>query len=314
VSGGKLSNGRYMADRRAFAGWTAVGVSTLIAAFWAYWGSIEAFHEGWYFHSFWKNIGLTFAQYLSPMMIFVLLALASIRFPRIGALLHIMLGFAIPLFVVRTSAALMFIAAPLIVLGLLYLWGRPRPLRLAYACAAILPFSVALVCGAPSAYRVANRVDDGIRDARVVEGNGIALMWAPRGPGWPDDNRGYTWREADSICASLTDDGRGVAATRQNIWRLPSVEEAVRSMARHGKNAGGSWDSIAARAEYAVEPDKESPLWDSWSPVIYWWTSTPVDEGNAYKIVYNGQVWPARRKTHLAYFAFRAVRDVPGGL
>jgi hypothetical protein len=299
-----------MTDRRTYAGWVAVGLSVLIAGFWAYWGSIETFHEGWYFHSFWKNVGLMFAQYLSPMMIFVLLSLASIRLPRIGAILHIALGFAIPLFVVRTHAALLFIAAPLIVLGLLYWWGRPRPLRLAYGCVALVPFAVALLCGAPVAFKAANRVDDGNRDARVVEGNGISLEWAPRGPGWPDDTRGYTWGEADSICASLTDDGKAVASTRQNIWRLPSVEEAVRSMARHGKNAGGSWDSVSRKAEYTFEPDKESPLWDSWSPVIYWWTSTSIDEESAYKVVYDGQAWPTRKKTRAAHLAFRAVRDV----
>ncbi len=303
-----------MADRRAYAGWCAVGISTLIACFWAYWGSNEAFHEGWYFHSFWKNIGLTFGQYLSPMMIFILLSLASIRLPRIGGTLHVLLGFAIPLFLVRTSAALLFIAAPLILLGLLYWVGRPRPVRWASACGVIVPFVVALAFGTPAAIRVAGRLDDGIREARVIEGNALELEWAGRGPGWPDDTRGYTWREADSICASLTDDGLSVASTRQNIWRLPSVEEAVRSMVRHGRNAGGTWDSVAAKAAYAVEPDKESPLWDSYSPVIYWWTSTSVDASNAYKVVYNGGVWPARKRTRLAYFAFRAVRDVRGGL
>ena len=301
-----------MADRRRWTGWTAVCISTLIAGFWAYWGSIEAFHEGWFYHSFWRNVGLTFAQYLSPMMIFVLLACASIRLPRIGALLHIALGFAIPLFVVRTQAALLFIAAPLVLLGLLYWAGRPRPLRAAYGAVILVPFAVAFACGTPMAIRVAGRVDDGIRDARVVEGNGLALQWAPRGPGWPDDLRGYTWYEADSICASLTDDGKTVAATRQNIWRLPSVDESVRSMTRHGKNARGSWDSVTAKAEYAVQPDKESPLWDSWSPVIYCWTSTSLDEVTAYRVVYDGQVWPARKKTRAGYFAFRAVRDVPG--
>jgi len=302
-----------MTDRRAYAGWTAVGLSTLIAGFWAYWGSIATFHEGWYYHSLWKNFGLMFSQYLSPMMIFVLLAIASIRLPRVGALLHIGAGFAIPLFVVRTTPALLFISAPLILLGLLYWGGRPRPIRRAYACAAVIPFAAALLCGAPGAFRVAGRVDDGIRDARVVEGNAVALVWAGRGPGWPDDARGYTWKEADSICGSLTDDGKSVAAARLNIWRLPSVEEAVRSMARHGKNARGEWDPVTAKPAYAFGPDKESPLWDPFSPVIEWWTSTQVDDATAFRVVYNGQVSPARKKTRLGYFAFRAVRDVQGG-
>jgi hypothetical protein len=306
--------GKKKADLRAASGWAAVGLSTLIAGFWAYWGSIEAFHEGWFFHSLWKNIGLTFAQYLSPMMIFVLLALASIRLPRTGALLHVALGLAIPVFIVRTSAALLFIAAPLLLIGFLYWVGRPRPRVRASMCAAFIPFAVALICGTAPALRVAGRLDDGNRDAQEIFGNGITLRWAPRGPGWPDDNRGYTWKEADSICALLTDDGMALASAPQNIWRLPTVDEAVRSMVRHGKNAGGSWDSVTARALYAVEPDKESPLWDAFSPVIYWWTSTSVDDGTAYKVVYDGQAWPTRKRTRAGYLAFRAVREVPGGL
>lgn len=31
---------------------------------------------------------------------------------------------------------------------------------------------------------ILTRVDDGNRDARLIEGNSITLVWAPRGPGW----------------------------------------------------------------------------------------------------------------------------------
>ena len=56
--------------------------------------------------------------------------------------------------------------------------------------------------------------------------------------------------------------------------------------------------------------DKESPLWNTRSKVIYWWTATEVDEERAYMIVYDGKVWPQQKRFAPAYFSFRAVRDV----
>jgi len=50
-------------------GWVAVGESVLIACFWAFWGSEEAFHEGWYSRSLWANVAMTLVQYLGPMLL-----------------------------------------------------------------------------------------------------------------------------------------------------------------------------------------------------------------------------------------------------
>jgi hypothetical protein len=50
-------------------GWSAVSISTLVAGFWGFWGSIENFHEGWFSPGLWKNLALMFVQYLSPMII-----------------------------------------------------------------------------------------------------------------------------------------------------------------------------------------------------------------------------------------------------
>jgi hypothetical protein len=35
-------------DKRQIAGWIAVSLSIVITCFWAFWGIIENFHEGWY--------------------------------------------------------------------------------------------------------------------------------------------------------------------------------------------------------------------------------------------------------------------------
>src|SRR5262249_6509641 len=98
----------------------------------------------------------------------------------------------------------------------------------------------------------------------------MRLIWAPDGPGWP--RRGVSWYEAVRRCQYLTEDGTTLADTPQNIWLLPTVEEAIRSMARHGKNCGGTWDVENAKAAYRIVPDKESPLWNVHSQIIYWWT------------------------------------------
>jgi hypothetical protein len=80
-------------------------------------------------------------------------------------------------------------------------------------------------------------------------------------------------------------------------------------MTRREENSGGVWDSEAARATYTTTPDKESPLWNPHSQVIYWWTETELDEELAYIIVYDGEVWPRAKRLGPAYLGFRCVRD-----
>jgi hypothetical protein len=39
-------------------GWIAIFLTTTISSLCAYWGSIENFHEGWYYHELWRNLAL----------------------------------------------------------------------------------------------------------------------------------------------------------------------------------------------------------------------------------------------------------------
>jgi hypothetical protein len=80
-------------------------------------------------------------------------------------------------------------------------------------------------------------------------------------------------------------------------------------MARHGQNSGGEWDAEAGRAHYETTPDKESPLWDRYSQVIYWWTASDLAEEKAYIIAYDGEVWPRPKDFGPAYLGFRCVKD-----
>jgi hypothetical protein len=272
------------------------------------WGIIENFHEGWFHDSFFLNVGLMFLQYLSPMIIFVSLTLLAIAFPRIGATAYALVGIALALvlFDWGDKVAMQLVILPLLLLGILYWYGRPQPRRMAYWIAVGLPTLTLVVCGVEPVVRIAGRLNDNNVEARVVEGNGVRFVWAPEGPGWP--RTGVTWHEALRRCRHLSEDGTSLAEVPQNVWRLPTVEEAVRSMSRHGINSGGVWDAQARVATYQTRPDKESPLWNVRSQVIYWWTATEINDEQAYIIVYDGKIWPRRKRFAPDYLGYRCVK------
>jgi hypothetical protein len=271
-------------------------------------GTLENFHEGWYYRDLWSNLAMMAAQYFAPMLVFLCAALVAVRWPRTGGLAHLLLAGLVAWFI-NTSAGRVLIAMPLVVLGGLYAFGRVRPARRATLLLVALPVLVIACCAIEPIWRIAHRVDDGFTGMRIIEGNGVRLRWAPAGPRWPED--GTSWDGARSACEHLNADGQSLAATPQNVWWcLPTVDEAVRSMVRHGVQAGGTWDQTHAEPTYAQTPDKETPLWAPHSKVIYWWTATEADATHAYRIVYNGQVHPMPKKVRWGYLAYRCVSDV----
>jgi len=293
--------------KQSIMGWVAVAISTVITCFWAFWGIIENFHEGWYFESLLLNLGLMFAQYLGPMLVFMVVALVSIFWHRFGGGLHIFFAvLAIWFFNAFSNAATFLIIIPLIGQGLLYWNGRLEPKKMAVSVSIGLPLLTLIVAGVEPVMRVSQRINDDNYNARLVYGNGVDLTWAPDGSGWPRE--GLDWYKANQVCEYLNEDGLTVSQAPQNIWRLPTVDEAVRSMSRHGQNSGGVWDAETSDATYEITPDKESPLWNIHSQVIYWWTATEVDEERAYVIVYDGKVWLRDKQTDLAYLGFRCVK------
>ncbi|GMV07276.1 MAG: hypothetical protein AMXMBFR53_35510 [Gemmatimonadota bacterium] len=117
-----------------------------------------------------------------------------------------------------------------------------------------------------------------------------------------------SWHDAVDHAARLSPDGFRLESEPVHAWRLPTVEEAVRSLTFRGLNAGGVWDPRAERATYRVTPDKETPLWDPHSRVIYWWTSTEVDRSAALSVTYNGRTNRRPKSAAQDYLGFRAVR------
>jgi hypothetical protein len=291
---------------RLICGWAAVALSTFFAGFWAFWGSIETFHEGWYHRSIWMNLALTVVQYLSPMLLIMLPAVVSIRRPKLGAGMYVAVGTFVTWFfkLYDRPGVAAVLAAPVFAVALLYAFGRPEPRRWAFRIAVGVPLATALVSGAYPGWLAVQRHDDGDYGLRIIEGNGVRLAWAPEGPGWPE--RPVTWGDAQNACEHLSRDGRRILESPQGIWRLPTVEEAVRSSVRGGKNAGGTWDREHMRPSYRVQPNKDTPLWKRYSPAIYRWTSTPHHFGGAYRVTYNGYANGMPRQSRLYY---RCVAD-----
>jgi hypothetical protein len=268
-------------------GWISVSISILTACFLAYWGIIENFHEGWYYTSFLKNIGLMLIQYLSPMIITISLTLVSIRQNKFGALLFIIIG-GILSFLVNNA----IISIPFIILGILYWFSDFYQKKWKYRLSFILPFVIIIIFGIEPVIRINERINDKNYGIRIIEQNNISLVWAPQGPGWPND--GTNWFKADSICKYLSEDGLSITSQPTNIWRLPTVEEVVKSMQKHGVNCKGRINS-KGEPEYEIRPDKETSLWNPNSKVIYWWTKTEIDKYNSYMIVYDEKIWKRRK-------------------
>jgi len=303
-----------MTDRgllwRQISGWAALAVSTGFACLWAFWGANENFHEGWYYASLWRNLGLMLVQYLSPMLIVMLVSAVILQWPRLALLLTVPSAITATLYFGKfrfSSVAFVLIAIPLVLLGVLYRFGRPEPRRWAWRCLIGLPLLTVIASGAYPGWMAMHRFDDANYGMRQIPGNGVSLVWAPEGPGWPEN--GVSWYQAMQNCAHLNADGTALTALPQNLWRLPTVDEAVRSLVFRGENAGGTWDSAQKRARYRVTPDKDSPLWKVHSQVIYWWTNTEVDASRAPYISNNGYVQQVPKRLQTGYLAYRCVTE-----
>jgi len=182
--------------------------------------------------------------------------------------------------------------------------------------------TVGLGCSAWYAPILLSRVDDGYRGAAIVEGNGVTLVWAPDGPGWSrglqDSLGSLSWNEIacygmppvgfgekpgteDRFATGeemerfgmfryLSADGTTLCEEPQDIWRMPTTEEIVRSLVHHGGSAGCVPGEVPGRVDCSLRPDKETPLWaPDWSP-IYLWAADEHDSDEAYYVSYNGWI------------------------
>ena len=347
------------------AGWIAKTLMIVITSFWVYWSVAEMYHEGWW-GAFYIRL-----LYLIPGTAFLALTLVGIKWPRVGGWFIIVLGGMFTLFFldieftngklsVGRDLAGFFVSGPLVFLGILLLIdGRNRKRRRAmgwepspvwwkrngWLLAATLP-PLLILLGLSIYYLpiVLTRVDDGERGARLIEGNGVTLIWAPEGPGWNwrqdyggfpswnsialyglapvgmEDKPGYerdsgvfasaAEMEQYNLCLYLSEDGLTLADEPQNIWRMPTVDEYARSMMRHGENAGCTWQG-ENRDEMDCEilPDKETPLWNPELDPIYYWAAEEYDERNAYFVSFNGWVNTTYKRGGNPRHSYRCVKE-----
>jgi hypothetical protein len=174
----------------------------------------------------------------------------------------------------------------------------------------LLPLILMVAIAIPNIIRIQQRDNDNNFNTRVVDCQGQPLLWAGRGAGFPQT--GSTWATAQYSCNHLSADGTQIMEEEQNIWRLPNIEEAVRCQTRAGENAGGTWNKEKQTVQYLRTPDKETPIWDPYSQIIYYWTSelVPGVENRAYIIDYQGGIFNKDIRYRPNYHAFRCVRDV----
>jgi Flp pilus assembly protein protease CpaA len=218
-----------------------------------------------------------------------------------------------------------------------------------YVLAVGLPVLITLGVSATMLPVVLTRVDDGYRGARLIEGNDIELIWAPEGPGWNwkqpwggypswqnlalygvppvslGDKLGYG-REDDgdgkihyateedmaqtNLCLYLNTKGTALMAEPQQIWRMPTTDEMVRSLIRHGENAGCAWlGEFRERVECDRIPKKESPLWATDHPAVYYWTADAHSESLGYFVAYNGTVNTSHKTGGNPRHSYRCVKE-----
>jgi hypothetical protein len=308
---------------------------------------------------------------LIPGTAFLILTLIGIKWPHIGGWLIVVIGGLFTIFFLDISfvngkltmgrdIAGFMVSGPLVFLGVLLLVeARNQKRRIArgwvphskwwrrniwYLLAVGPPLLILIGFSIYSLPIVLTRVDDGDRGARLIEGNGITLIWAPEGPGWnwrqdfggfPSWNRialyglspvgmgdkpGYGSKigvfasakdmATYNLCLYLSKDGLTLETEPQNIWRMPTVDDYARSLARHGENAGCVWQGEDhAQMECQILPDKETPLWAPDLDPIYYWAAEEYNDRQAYFVSYNGWVNTAYKPGGNPRHSYRCVRD-----
>lgn len=199
------------------------------------------------------------------------------------------------------------------------------------------PLLLAAVMSAVELTRILRRLDDGDRGARRIDGDGVHLLWAPAGPGWnwPQAWGGYpSWdslalygvppvglkqaaeghhASADDmartgLCGYLDAEGLSLTTAPLHLWRMPTVDEFVRSLTRHGESAGCTWSGAIGRMACRVPPDKETPLWAPEQPPIYMWTSEHSG-ADAWYVNYQGFVAHQPKNFGNPRHGYRCVRE-----
>ncbi|MCX8095360.1 MAG: hypothetical protein N3D74_04165 [Caldisericia bacterium] len=188
--------------------------------------------------------------------------------------------------------------------------------------------------GVPLFIRNINRFNDGYRGERKIKGFEIELIWSGEGVAFHFKSKGnLSWNEIalygkgeigfegkKFIYATKKDfekynmfryinyEGTELTDKIYDFWRLPTIDELTRSMYRKGKCVGVPWNGKEGKQNYEITPDKETPLWLTNEPVIYYLSSTEANDKEIYTISYNGCVIKRDKSFVIGSLGFRAVR------
>ncbi len=330
--------------RHKLPGYVATGLLTLATTLWTFWGVGEMYYEGWW--DAWYNR----LPYLVPLAVCVAFTLVALTWPRFGGWIILLLGGAFTAWRWIRQAQLGMltwgwmlgwfpVSGVLVIVGILFFlearhrryrraqgWTPPKqwPRRnLRYVVALAPPLLTVVLLSVYFAPLLLTRYDSGERSAHGIEGNGVTLVWAPKGPGWNWRPWGYQgrwlswddialygmppvgilhvpkWEDqgrhaaqadmaATGLCRYLSADGTTLMAEPQDIWRMPAAEEVVRSLVRGGKSAGCTWDGTSTQAKCVEQPNKDTPLWAPDEAPIYYWTADEYDQESAWYVPYTG--------------------------
>ncbi len=90
------------------------------------------------------------------------------------------------------------------------------------------------------------------------------------------------------LCRYLSEDGKTLMDEPQNVWRMPTTEEIIRSLVSGGQNAVCKWDGKSGSAACQKQPNKDTPLWASDQEVIYYWSRDQYNQQEAWYVPYSG--------------------------
>jgi hypothetical protein len=343
-------------------GYVAVLLLMVSTTLWSFWSIAEFYYEGW---------GVAFPlnlAYLIPGAACIAFTLIALSWPLVGGWVIIVLGGSFTAwrwynqiraggFSLDWALGWFPVSAMFILIGVLFLlearlqrkrrqagWTPPenwfhRNLR--YVVALTPPLLSILGTTIYYAPILINRQDDGDRSARLIEGNGVTLVWAPQGPGWnwKQEWGGYpSWSmlacygvppisldeeekpercltasaadmQTTGLCRYLSADGLTLLEEPQDIWRMPTTDELVRSLSLHGQNAGCIWDGVSPQADCRITPDKETPLWAPDQDPIYYWTADSFDQEEAYYVNYAGAISSQPKRWGNPRHGYRCVRE-----
>lgn len=324
---------------RYLLGWSALLLATLFSCFWAFWGCVESFHEGFDIHTdlyittiFWSCFTLLI-RYLPYVIISIILNLIAIRNKWLGGLLYLSMGiFVLYWFIMYQEKAVdqywieyLILLSFFPFIGFSLLVGKTpqkaQGKQFFNIIAIGLPVFIFMFVSVDPVqrlfYRFSTTAQEGIYEVKYDENT--TIQWASMGAGWSTFGKD-NWEKAYKICQALDNTGTKIDDNysnpdyKGNGWRLPTPEEVIFSFPKT-KTIKKAYKT----APQGNEPyyDKIAPLWNPYSPIIQLWCQYSNEQKNsdssAPTVFYTGEIVSQYKNNYNDSIGFRAVRIMRNG-